>query len=75
MLYNIFINIFNFRKAAELAPIIIEKTLGSAKQKTKDKGTQLLLLIMEIDVPDAVVVRSICKCKISLDFQYRQQIR
>jgi cytoskeleton-associated protein 5 len=43
------------KKAAELAPIIVEKTLGSAKQKTKDKGTQLLLMIMEIDVPDPVV--------------------
>lgn len=58
-----------------MAPIIVEKTLGSAKQKTKDKGTQLLLMIMEIDVPDPVVVRLISKCKIAPEVWYRQQIR
>jgi hypothetical protein len=44
------------RYAKEFPPTIIEKCLGSSRQKTKDKATQLLLLIMEIDVLEPVIV-------------------
>jgi cytoskeleton-associated protein 5 len=43
------------RHAGTIAPLLVEKCLGSARPKTKDKAVQALLMLIEADAPEPVV--------------------
>lgn len=54
---TLFCSLF-LRQTASLAPLIIEKCLG-ARQGTKQRATEVLLLMVEVDTSaEAVVVRN-----------------
>lgn len=45
-----------------MAPVLVEKCLGSARPKTKDKAVQGLLMLIEADGNEAVVENLIKGC-------------
>lgn len=44
------------RTRSVLAPIVVEKGLGSTRAGTKAKGLDILLMYIEVDVVDPVIV-------------------
>jgi cytoskeleton-associated protein 5 len=51
-----------YRHAASIAPVLVEKCLGSARPKTKDKAVQALLNLVEADSPEPVVENLLKGC-------------
>jgi len=61
MMYNYikFMINLNNRTRGTVVPVICEKVLASTRTDARMKGMEILLLYMEIDVPDPVIVNII----------------